>query len=166
MKDLAAAAALLVLLGAVWLLLALHKAGAKEQPVQYNHKKHIELGLECGQCHSGIAEGRARAGLPGVETCAACHASDDADPKLRVLRGFISENRPIPWKRVYRVPEHVYFSHRRHAGLASLDCAVCHGEMAKLETPVARQAVPISMGRCVACHRSRGVTNDCLACHR
>ena len=165
MKDIAAVVvAALFLLGA-WASLAFYRSQGKRQPIAYNHKKHIDAGLECANCHTGIAEGAVHARLPGIEICLNCHASDD-NPKTKPIRDFAAENKPIPWKRVYRVPEHVYFSHRRHVAIAKLDCAVCHGDMTKKETPVTRQAVPIRMGRCIECHRRRKVTNDCLACHR
>lgn len=138
---------------------------SKSQPIAYNHKKHIALGLECSNCHAGIAEGRAHAQLPGIDVCMSCHESED-NPKTKAIRDFAAARRPIPWKRIYRVAEHVYFSHERHVAIAKLGCAVCHGDMTAKETPVTRQAVPIKMDRCIACHRGRGVTNDCLACHR
>lgn len=165
MKDTVAIIFVAFFLAGAWAFLAIYKSQGKHQPVAYNHRKHIEAGLECATCHTGIAEGSAHARLPGMEICLGCHASDD-NPKTKPIRDFAANNKPIPWKRVYRVAEHVYFSHRRHVGVAKLDCAVCHGDMTKKETPVARQAVPISMGRCIACHRQSRVSVDCLACHR
>lgn len=137
----------------------------KRQPVAYNHRKHIEAGMECPTCHTGIADGLAHARLPTIDICLTCHASDD-NPKTQPIRDFAAKNQPIPWQRVYQVPNHVFFSHRRHVGAAKLDCAVCHGDMPKKETPVARQAVSISMSRCINCHRRSGVSVDCMACHR
>ena len=138
----------------------------KAQPVAYSHKKHVaDLGLECGQCHAGIAEHKAHAGLPALETCLSCHGEED-NPKTRLIRTYASNKQEIPWVRIYRVPAHVYFSHRRHVEIAKLDCALCHGDMSKKETPVTRQAIPIRMERCMACHRQKKASNDCLACHR
>ncbi|MBI4249411.1 MAG: cytochrome c3 family protein [Elusimicrobia bacterium] len=166
MKDLAVTVLSLAFVGLLWLLLAGHQSGSKKQPVAYNHKKHIALGLECAGCHTGIADGKARGGLPTVEVCAACHTSDDENPRAKAVRDYVSANKPIPWKKVYNVPTHVYFSHRRHVGLAKLDCALCHGDMSKVEAPVTRQAVTISMARCMGCHHRMKVTNDCMACHK
>ena len=98
--------------------------------------------------------------------CATCHTGEDENPGAKAVRDYVSENKPIPWKKIYNVPDHVYFSHRRHVALAKLDCAVCHGDMSKAEAPVTRQAVKITMERCVDCHDKMKVTNDCLACHR
>lgn len=166
MKEIAAVVFSAIFLGVLWLFLAFHRSQSLEQPIAYNHKKHIDLGLECANCHTGIAEQKARAGLPDLEICLSCHTSDDTNPKTKIIQTYASEKRPVPWKRIYRVPGHVYFSHRRHVQMAKLDCRVCHGDMPKKETPVTRQAVEIKMARCVDCHRKSGVTNDCLACHR
>jgi c(7)-type cytochrome triheme protein len=138
---------------------------AVRQPIAYNHKKHIAAGLECAVCHEGIGEKRVHAQLPRTEVCMTCHGAED-NPKTKAIRDYAAANREIPWQRVYRVPAHVYFSHERHVGIANLDCAVCHGNMAEKETPVTTQAVPIKMDRCIACHRQKGVASDCLACHR
>ncbi|NNN04416.1 MAG: cytochrome c3 family protein [Elusimicrobia bacterium] len=157
-----AGAFLAAVVGALWLARRLQAA---EQPIAFNHKKHIGAGLECGVCHEGIAEGRVHAQFPRTEVCMTCHSSED-NPKTQAIRDYAAQKREIPWQRVYSVPKHVYFSHERHVGIAQLDCAVCHGDMAEKATPVAYQAVPIKMARCIACHQSRGVTRDCLACHR
>ena len=164
MKEIAAVIASVVFLVAVWAALALYKWQGKVQPVAYNHKKHIESGMECPTCHTGIADGLQHARLPTIDICMNCHGSDD-NPKTQPIRDFAAKNQAIPWQRVYKVPNHVFFSHRRHVGVAKLDCALCHGDMSKKETPVSRPAVAISMGRCISCHRSRGVSTDCLACH-
>jgi hypothetical protein len=153
-------------MAAIWFIFNRRDYNAQTQPVAYNHKKHVDLGLECAFCHTGIAEGKARAGFPPLEVCAACHAGEEENPRTKSVREHVSNNKPIPWKKIYNVPGHVYFSHRRHTGLAKLDCAVCHGDMSKTESPVTEQAVKISMDRCTICHEQMRVTNDCLSCHR
>ena len=167
MKEAAASVLAILFIGVLWAFLQWHQSGARLQPIAYNHKKHVsELGLECAFCHTGIAEKKARAGLPNLETCLSCHTSEDTNPKAKVIQDYASKNQPIPWKQVYKTPPHVYFSHRRHVELAKLDCAVCHGDMSKKETPVSRPAIAISMERCMDCHRRKNVTNDCMSCHR
>ncbi|MBI4349939.1 MAG: cytochrome c3 family protein [Elusimicrobia bacterium] len=159
------AAIIVLLLGAAFYAYS-RLAPAGSQPIAYNHKKHLALGLECSSCHLGIADGRAHARLPSVEVCAACHSSEDENPRTKVIRDYVSGNKPIPWKKIYGVPDHVYFSHRRHAGLGKLDCALCHGDMSKAEAPVTKQAEKITMARCIDCHHKLKVTTDCIACHR
>lgn len=166
MKDLIITALAAVLAGIVLLSFNLKPFTSVNQPIEYNHKKHIELGLDCSTCHTGIGEQETFAGLPQLDTCLTCHMEDDTNPKSKVLQVYAAKNESIPWKKIYRVPEHVYFSHRRHVTVGKLDCALCHGDMSKMETPVVHQTVKISMTRCINCHRKMNVTNDCMACHK
>ena len=80
--------------------------------------------------------------------------------------GYIAQESEIPWERVYRVPDHVYFSHRRHVTGAGLECEVCHGNVKEFTKPASSPAVPVTMENCMSCHRENNVTNDCLSCHR
>lgn len=164
MKKNAIVAASILLLLAAGAAVVVYKRQAKHQPIAYNHKVHLDAGMECQTCHTGIAEGLANARLPTIDICLTCHESDDS-PKTKPIRDYAAKKQAIPWQRVYNVPNHVFFSHRRHVGAAKLDCALCHGDMKKMETPVARPAVTISMSRCIACHRKSKASVDCLACH-
>lgn len=141
-----------------------------QPPIPFNHQQHIAAGFKCAACHV-YADTQAFAGIPAVQECLECHASwgaktpglADLEPSLKQIA---ERDKEIPWKKVYRVPGHTYFSHQRHVTLAQLDCAVCHGDMTKVTSPVVRQAIPITMERCLECHRQQNVTTDCLACHR
>jgi hypothetical protein len=65
--------------------------------------------------------------------------------------------------RVFTVPDHVYFSHRMHLR-QELDCPDCHGDVAaedRLQPPQ-----ELLMGFCITCHQLRGVSRDCMVCHR
>lgn len=136
------------------------------QPLEFNHQKHLATDITCLNCHT-TANKDAFAGLPNVKRCVRCHESEDLKkPETEALKAYVDRDEDIPWKRVYRVPGHTYFSHRRHVALAKLDCAVCHGDMTKVTQSVTRQAIEITMDRCIDCHREKGVTEDCLACHR
>jgi len=141
-----------------------------QPPVPFSHQRHLAAGLTCAVCHAQ-AESQAFAGIPAVNDCLECHAgagvetplAAQLEPRLRQLR---ERGEEIPWKQVYRVPGHVYFSHQRHVSHAKLDCAACHGDMSQSTAPPTRQAVTLEMARCMACHRQQRVTTDCLACHR
>ncbi|MFQ5865193.1 MAG: cytochrome c3 family protein [bacterium] len=137
------------------------------QPVAYNHYIHVEEnGMECLECHQ-YAEVNARASIPNIEVCRDCHeeAISESEAELTLLN-YISENKKIPWRQIYFVPDHAYFSHRRHVKLAQLECAVCHGEVGKLTKPVTKPYVEIKMAWCIDCHDKNKVTSDCYACHR
>lgn len=136
------------------------------QPVPFTHKKHVEFGIACDACHVG-AKDSVKAGIPDASTCALCHQPGKTGPKTpESLKKYLEESLHIPWKQVYEAPRHVRFSHKRHAGLAGVDCKVCHGDIGGMDAPVGRQTVPLEMARCMDCHRREKVTTDCMACHR
>ena len=96
-----------------------------------------------------------------------CHqAALTEDPEEEKVRQYAEKGLRIPWQRLYEVPGHAYFSHRRHVALGGLDCVACHGNVAASAAPLTVAAVPMSMERCVGCHTQRGAANDCNACHR
>jgi hypothetical protein len=121
------------------------------QPVQFDHRHHVQDdGIECVYCHSG-AETTAYAGVPPTEVCMGCHSqvwNEEAilDP---IRRSFFS-GQPIIWNRVNAVPDFVYFNHAVHVrrGLA---CAQCHGDVSKM--PLVERAKLFTMGWCLDCHR-------------
>ncbi len=137
-----------------------------DQPIRFNHQIHIENGLDCTDCHRG-AESSMRATIPPLEVCADCHeeALGESTEEALVVTHVI-ESRPIAWKRVSLLPEHVFFSHRRHTEAGELDCVACHEDVAVLDEPPRRALLLRDMDDCVQCHESRDVTNDCNACHR
>lgn len=138
-----------------------------EQPIAFNHRLHLEdLAMDCTDCHL-YAESGVRATIPNLEVCSDCHeeAVTESPEEARLVEHIASGER-IPWQKVYRVPPHVYFSHRRHTAIAGIDCESCHGVMREQVQPVTRPAVRITMDRCMDCHYETGASNDCLLCHR
>jgi hypothetical protein len=163
----------LILLGllavfAIWAVSFIGRSGKEMlQPIAYDHQKHVEEnGMECLDCHQ-YAEEHARASIPNVEFCRDCHeeAISESENEL-VLLSFVTENRQIPWQQVYKVPDHAFFSHRRHVKLGELECVACHGDVAKLSASVSVPYVEVTMEWCLDCHETRGVSNDCAVCHR
>ncbi len=134
-----------------------------EQPLPYSHKLHVAMGMQCRDCHS-IPEPGFLAGYPAEATCMACHTSVKADSvHIRKLAQFSSEGRPVPWNRVYRVPDFVWFSHASHVVDAAVSCEVCHGPVA--ERDALFQERPTTMASCMECHAEYGASNDCDLCH-
>ena len=82
------------------------------------------------------------------------------------VRAYAARTEEIPWRRVTRVPPHVYFSHRRHVALGGIACADCHGAVAEAAVALTTAAVSLDMASCMGCHAQRGASNDCNACHR
>lgn len=144
---------------------------AGRQPVQFPHASatcHVTLHIPCAACHTGIVGGT-HAGLPRLATCALCHDPNRAEgPKCPpYLAAALKSGTEIPWKQHSRVPRHVYFSHYRHAVLAGLNCSECHPDVTHLESPPPPPwRNPVRMMQCIACHRAKRASTDCLGCHR
>lgn len=157
-------AILLLLVGGV--LIAQRIEPAVRQPIQFNHAKHKAKGVECSVCHQNVEE-QAFAGLPKVETCMLCHSTPQTESREEEkVRRFAEQGKEIPWQRLYRMPGHVFFSHRRHVTLAKVECQTCHGAIAEATSPPVRPAVKQSMRWCIACHEKQRALADCNACHR
>lgn len=138
-----------------------------QQPIRYNHKKHIEdVGLECTECHVNV-ETHARASIPNIEICGECHDDLDVEnPEDRKVAEYVTKGEKIPWAQVHQVRDYAFFSHRRHVVLAEIECMECHGDVAQKEKPFDAPYVQIKMAWCLDCHEQRAVTTDCYACHR
>jgi len=137
------------------------------QPISFSHRLHVEdLGSDCTDCHL-YAETGVRATIPNIEVCSDCHleAQTESAEEAKLVQ-LIEAEELIPWQKVYRVPDHVYFSHRRHTAAGGIDCEVCHGNVRDREIPVVRQEIRISMDFCMECHDESDTSNDCLLCHR
>ena len=137
------------------------------QPIDFPHRIHQinEIGIECYECHTGVKRG-ARAGLPSINFCMTCHETIgvESDRRIQALRDYAKRGEEIPWQPVYGFVEesHVRFNHAPHIR-ASVDCAVCHGDLTQMT--VAERVVDHTMGFCINCHKQKGASNDCLTCH-
>lgn len=122
------------------------------QPVPYSHKLHAgNLGLDCRYCHSTVEES-AYAAIPATETCMNCHTRVKSDSEqLQLVRESYASGRPIPWVRIHKLPDYVYFSHRAHV-TAGVSCVSCHGRVDQM--PEVQQVKPLSMAWCLECHRN------------
>jgi hypothetical protein len=132
------------------------------QPVPYSHKTHLALGLGCDSCHENADPGEYM-GFPAESFCMGCHRGIKADsPYIAKLAAAARDKKPMPWTRVYRLPNYVYFSHRVHT-TAGTPCETCHGPVR--ERDVLTREVVHSMKSCMACHDATKARNDCGACH-
>ena len=132
------------------------------QPLPFSHKKHLAQGLKCQGCHSNPVPGK-KMTFPPTATCIACHEAIAAnEPAIKELTRFHQSKQAVPWVRVYRNPEWVWFSHRAHLE-AGANCARCHGPVAKRDA--LWKEVSISMESCMKCHRENGASIACNYCH-
>ncbi len=122
-----------------------------EQPIKYSHKLHAgDMKIDCQYCHTGVEKSR-NAGIPSADICMNCHTVARTDkPEIIKLKEFYDYNKPIPWKRVHKIPDFAYFSHAVHVG-KGIDCENCHGDMRRTE--VVGQVHSFTMGACLECHR-------------
>jgi formamidopyrimidine-DNA glycosylase len=134
------------------------------QPIAFAHKVHLANGLECDNCHTGVAVGP-QAVTPGVKFCMSCHMVIAADrPEIKKIAAFQARGEEIPWERVYDYSPsaHVRFNHAPHIR-AEVPCGTCHGDMTK--QTVAQRAVDLNMGYCINCHVQRKASIECSTCH-
>lgn len=137
------------------------QGSAPTQPIAFSHPVHVQkLGVNCIYCHYA-ANKSMDPGLPAVSTCMGCHTIvtsanpavkkdiPELAPEIDKLQKFASQNRPIPWVRIHKVPEYVHFPHMRHVN-AGVTCQTCHGQVQKM-MPVFQQN-SLNMGWCVSCH--------------
>ena len=134
----------------------------REAPLAFNHAFHIEQGLECADCHAGVESG-AEPGMPTSPQCMLCHENQDRDkpPEKKVSSLFVDQ--VFQAKHFSRLPNEVIFSHASHLARGQ-ECAACHGEVASSHRVEA--AVGVTMEECLACHASKGPSDDCANCHR
>jgi hypothetical protein len=149
-----------------------------EQPIKYSHKLHAgTLKIDCKYCHNAVDKSR-HAMVPSASTCMNCHQIARKDkPEIVKLKKYYDEGKPIPWKRIHKVPEYAYFNHSAHVN-KNIDCISCHGDVAKME--VVEQVHAFTMGKCLECHREpaqkmpyikdvasiKKGPEDCGSCHR
>jgi predicted CXXCH cytochrome family protein len=146
-----------------------------EQPIPFSHRLHVtDKDIDCRFCHTGVDRVH-QAGIPPEQTCMFCHrVIITQHPEIRHLWEYYgaredgtrdpSRGEPIPWVRVFEVPDHVYFTHRVHTQIAGLDCTDCHGPIESMDR--VQQLRKFEMGFCLECHRPRGASTDCWTCHR
>ena len=134
-----------------------------EQPIPYSHKTHATIGLACRDCHSMPGPGK-RATFPAEARCMACHTSIKSDsPSIRKLAQYYKEQRPVPWVRVYQIPDYVFFSHQVHLSRDGVSCETCHGPVAQRDVVTKEKGV--DMASCMFCHDQYRVPIACNGCH-
>lgn len=147
--------------------IALRPGEGATQPIQFNHQKHVkDVELECSTCHEYYSTG-ASSGLPSLSTCQGCHeeAQGDSAEEQKLLK-LIASDPKASFNKLFRLPDHAYYSHRRHVGAAGLQCETCHGPIAETVAPPRYPLVRITMATCINCHVEKNVKNDCTNCHR
>jgi len=122
-----------------------------EQPLQFDHRHHTrDEGIDCRYCHNTVDRSPS-AGIPPTSLCLNCHSQVwNKSPLLEPVRRSFFENRPMEWRRVYRVPDFVYFNHAIHVN-KGVGCVSCHGRVDQMAA--VEKATPLTMSWCLDCHR-------------
>jgi mono/diheme cytochrome c family protein len=148
------------------------RRGGPKQPIFFSHLIHAgSFKLDCRYCHAGARRSSA-ASLPSVERCMGCHKviAAQGNPEVQKLHQYWNDRKPIPWVRIFKLPEFVHFPHKNHVQ-AGLPCQTCHGRIEAMEQVEARTGQslvndllnlaglsvpppPLTMGWCVECHRA------------
>ena len=124
----------------------------REQPVQFSHKHHVgDDGIDCRYCHTGV-ETSAVAGIPPTKTCMNCHSVlFNNSEYLEPIRQSYRDDTSIPWVKVHRLADFVYFNHSIHIN-KGVGCSTCHGQVNQM--PLIFQANTLLMQWCLDCHRN------------
>ncbi len=122
------------------------------QPVQFDHRHHAgDEVIDCRYCHQTV-ETSSMAGYPSTGTCLNCHAQIwNQSDLLAPVRAAYFAGKSIPWVRVHRLPDYVYFDHQIHVN-KGIGCVSCHGRVDLM--PSIEQVAPLTMGWCLDCHRN------------
>ena len=129
-----------------------------EQPIPFSHRFHSqELLMQCEYCHGG-SEKSAIAVIPSVDLCMGCHRIVGANLEpIQRLRGYYDQGQPVPWERIYKVPEFVQFPHRAHIR-SQIECEECHGKVEEMDRVY--KYTSLKMGWCLDCHWDVGEDTD------
>jgi hypothetical protein len=121
------------------------------QPVQFDHRHHVVDDLiDCKYCHQTVDRAPS-AGIPPTGLCLNCHSQVwNKSRLLDVVRASWFSGTPIPWVRVHKLPDFVYFNHAIHVN-KGVGCVECHGRVDQM--PAIEQVAPLTMGWCLDCHR-------------
>jgi hypothetical protein len=121
------------------------------QPIQFDHRHHVaDDGIDCRYCHHTVDKSPS-AGIPSTSVCMGCHSQVwSQSPMLALVRESYFRNRPIAYKRVYDLPDFVFFNHRIHVD-KGVGCATCHGRVDQMARIQRNQGLMMSW--CLDCHR-------------
>lgn len=131
-----------------------------DQPVKFSHKVHAgDNKINCLYCHPGASESR-YAGIPATNLCLNCHnviryGTNTGEEEINKIHQAVEDGKPIPWVKVYNLPDHVFFSHAQHVNAGKINCEKCHGDVAKMGR--VQQVTDLSMGWCMNCHKQTEV---------
>jgi hypothetical protein len=123
-----------------------------QQPVPYSHKLHAgNMGMDCTYCHTSVMKA-AYASIPPTQTCMNCHSKvKEKSVVLEPVRASWASGESVPWVKVHRLPDYVFFNHSAHTN-AGVSCVSCHGRIDQMVE--VKQVQTLAMSWCLECHRN------------
>ncbi|MBW2171724.1 MAG: cytochrome c3 family protein, partial [Deltaproteobacteria bacterium] len=111
-----------------WILFPQLLYGKKIQPIDFNHKLHVEEMGECEGCHYFRDDG-SFAGVPKLASCVECHEEQlgNHPEEAKLIKEYVEPGKEIPWLIYSRQPQCVFFSHAAHVTIGEMECVTCHG---------------------------------------
>lgn len=122
------------------------------QPVPFDHSLHVgQLGMDCRYCHTYVDRSE-HSNVPASSTCMNCHGQIQTDsPALAPVRESYESGESVPWVRIHKTPDYVYFNHAVHVN-RGISCVECHGKINEMQ--VVHQDKSLTMLFCLECHRN------------
>ena len=101
-----------------------------------------------------------------ADDCLDCHEEAlTENPEELKIQKLAQEGENDVFRKLFRLADHAFYSHRAHVGGAGLPCETCHGAIAQSTAPPERPLIRISMDFCIDCHEKSGASTDCTRCH-
>lgn len=162
----------------------------QQQPIDFNHKLHVDEMGECEGCHFFREDG-SYSGIPPLSNCAECHeeAVGEDPEEAKLISEYLEPGKEIPWLVYARQPDCVFFSHAAHVKMGEMECITCHGPVGESENTRPYQYNRLTkysrdiwgwniaglkknswdrmkMDDCGKCHDEHGENNACFVCHK
>lgn len=126
----------------------------------FEHRAHVNSGVSCVACHSGIATSGDTDPLhfPTRADCVRCHAKPHDARECTTCHGESHVRGAAELAR-----QHLRFEHRAHMARVKGDCVRCHTEIAVPQAVALRP----TMATCFSCHehQEQWKVRDCEGCH-
>jgi hypothetical protein len=109
------------------------------------------MGIDCTYCHTSVLKA-AYASIPPTQTCMNCHSKvKEKSLVLEPVRASWASGESVPWVKVHRLPDYVFFNHSAHTN-AGVSCVSCHGRIDQMVE--VKQVQTLAMSWCLECHRN------------
>ena len=135
----------------------------KSQPIPFSHKLHFKFFPDCLACHQMTGNGWAM-NYPPESKCMSCHSTIDVEsPAIAKLAAYFDQHKPVPWVKIYSLPDEVFFSHKTHYAKAKVGCSTCHGPVAERDVITLDRVTWMEF--CTDCHKQKKAPANCRSCH-